>query len=251
MPKVLITGCSTGFGLEIARHFLKREWDVVATMRNPADSQLPSSDRLRVLALDVADQASIDAAIREAGDIDLLVNNAGIGWLNAAEGTSMETTRRLFETNTFGTMAMTRAVLPAMRARGAGVIINVTSSTTLKALPLLAVYTASKAAVNAYTASLAEEVAQFGIRAHNVIPGQSSATAFARNAGERIGAEGGFPPAYAAMAEQIFQHHAELSPNQATRPEDVAQAVWEVANDPNSPLHVPAGTDAVALASAA
>ena len=165
MPTVLITGCSTGFGLEIARSFLERDWNVIATMRNPQDNQLPPSERLRVLPLDVTDQASIDAAVAEAGKIDVLVNNAGFGWLNAAEGTSMDMTRRLFETNTFGPIAMTRAVLPQFRERRSGVIVNVTSSTTLKPLPLLSAYTASKAAVNAFTASLAEEIAQFGIRA--------------------------------------------------------------------------------------
>ena len=152
MPTVLLTGCSTGFGLEIARSFLERDWNVVATMRNPQDNQLPPSERLRVLPLDVTDQASIDAAVAEAGKIDVLVNNAGFGWLNAAEGTSMDMTRRLFETNTFGPIAMTRAVLPQFRERRSGVIVNVTSSTTLKPLPLLSAYTASKAAVNAFTA---------------------------------------------------------------------------------------------------
>src|SRR5690606_20050351 len=138
MNTVLITGCSTGFGRETAKLFADRGWGVVATMRNPRASTLPASDRVRVLPLDVTDPTSIDAALTEAGPIDVLVNNAGIGWLNAAEGTSMETVRRLFETNTFGTMAMCRAVIPAMRERGSGVIVNVTSSTTLKALPLLA-----------------------------------------------------------------------------------------------------------------
>jgi NAD(P)-dependent dehydrogenase (short-subunit alcohol dehydrogenase family) len=248
MPTVLVTGCSTGFGLEIARHFLDRGWTVVATMRNPQDSRLPPSDRLRVLPLDVAEQASIDAAIADAGAIDVLVNNAGIGWLNALEGTSMEVIRRLFETNTFGTMAMTRAALPGFRERGAGVIVNVTSSTTLKPLPLLSAYVASKAAVNAFTESLAEEVAQFGIRAHAVIPGQSRATAFAQNARERIDREGGFPEPYVPLVEQVFRQHAELSSEEQTHPRDVAEAVWRAATDPTCPRLVPAGADAIAWA---
>jgi NAD(P)-dependent dehydrogenase (short-subunit alcohol dehydrogenase family) len=246
MPTVLITGCSTGFGLEIARHFLECDWNVVATMRNPGASQLPPSERLRVLALDVTDQASIDAAVAAAGAIDVLVNNAGIGWLNALEGTSTDMTRRLFEANTFGTMAMARAVLPQMRERGSGVIVNVTSSTTLKAMPLLSAYTASKAAVNAFTASLAEEVAQFGIRVHAVIPGQSAATAFADNAREMIEREGGFPEPYAGLVEQAFAQHAGLSPDHSTHPRDVAAAVWRAATDPACPRQLPAGADAVA-----
>lgn len=248
MPTVLVTGCSTGFGHETASLFLQRGWNVVATMRDPDKSTLPAHDSLRVLPLDVTDQASIDAAVAEAGEIDVLVNNAGIGWLNALEGTSMKIVRRLFETNTFGTMAMARAVLPQMRERGSGVIVNVTSSTTLKALPLLSAYTASKAAVNAFTASLAEETAQFGIRAHAVVPGQSAATAFADNARETIEREGGFPKAYAELIEQVFRQHAELSPAEATHPRDVAEAVWRAATDPGCPRSLPAGVDAVAWA---
>jgi len=95
-------------------------------MRDPSASKLPPSERLRVLALDVTQDASIEAAVAEAGEIDVLVNNAGIGWLNALEGTSSRTIRRLFETNTFGTMAMARAVLPGFRERGSGAIVNVT-----------------------------------------------------------------------------------------------------------------------------
>lgn len=248
MQTVLITGCSTGFGLEAARLFIERDWSVVATMRDPQASQLPPSEQLRVLPLDVTDQASIDAAVAGAGAIDVLVNNAGFGWLNAAEGTSMEMTRRLFETNTFGTIAMTRAVLPQLRERGSGVIVNVTSSTTLKPLPLLSAYTASKAAVNAFTASLAEEIAQFGLRAHAVIPGQAPSTAFAQNAREQIEREGGFPEPYLALVEQAFQQHAGLSSDDATQPRDVADAVWRAATDPACPRLLPAGADAIAWA---
>ena len=127
MQTVLITGCSSGFGLETARYFLDCDWAVVATMRRPRKDVLPPSDRLRVLALDVTDPASIERAVAEAGPIDVLVNNAGIGWLNALEGTPMASARELFETNTLGLIAMTQAVLPQMRERRAGVIVNVSS----------------------------------------------------------------------------------------------------------------------------
>ena len=117
MSTVLITGCSTGFGRETAAYFLEQGWNVVATMRNPSASTLPASDGLRVLPLDVTNAESIAAVVAEAGAIDVLVNNAGIDWLNAVEGTSMETVRRIFETNTFSTVAMMQAVLPGMRDR--------------------------------------------------------------------------------------------------------------------------------------
>src|SRR5262249_7357489 len=132
MKTVLITGCSSGFGLETARYFLARDWKVIATMRTPRNDALPRSERLRVLALDVTDPDSISHAMQAAGPIDALVNNAGIGMLAALEGTSMQVARELFETNTFGTIAMTQAVLRQFRERNAGVIVNVTSSVTLK-----------------------------------------------------------------------------------------------------------------------
>ena len=136
MQTVLITGCSSGFGLETARYFLDHGWAVVATMRQPREDLLPPSDRLRVLELDVTDPASIERVVAQAGPLDVLVNNAGIGWLNALEGTPMAAARELFETNTLGLMAMTQAVLPQMRERRGGVIVNVSSSVTLRALPL-------------------------------------------------------------------------------------------------------------------
>ena len=117
MKTVLITGCPSGFGLETARYFLDREWNVVATMRTPREVVLPRSDRLRLHSLDVTAPDSIRQAVEAAGPIDVLVNNAGIGVLGALEGTSMETAREVFETNTLGTIALTQAMLPQFRQR--------------------------------------------------------------------------------------------------------------------------------------
>src|SRR6185503_20896216 len=115
MKTVLITGCSSGYGLETARHFLSKGWNVVATMRTPRADDLPRSERLRILPLDVTKADSIAAALDASGPIDVLVNNAGIGLLGAFEVTPMATTREVFETNTFGVMAMTQAVIPQFR----------------------------------------------------------------------------------------------------------------------------------------
>jgi NAD(P)-dependent dehydrogenase (short-subunit alcohol dehydrogenase family) len=247
MKKILITGCSSGFGVEIARHFLGQGWQVVATMRAPRDGILSASDKLTVLPLDVTDAASIAAAIEAAGPLDALVNNAGIGWLNAVEGTPMDMAREIFEANTFGSFAMTQAVLPQMRARRAGVIVNVTSSVTLKPLTLLAVYTASKAAVNAFTECLALEVQDFGVRAHLVLPGRSPETKFSETARGRIGAAGGFPEAYAGLVESVFATFAAQAPEAITRASDVAEAVWRAVTDASAPMRIAAGKDAVAL----
>ena len=244
MKTVLITGCSSGFGLEIARYFLDRDWKVIATMRTPREDVLPRSERLRVLALDVTDPDSVRHAVEAAGPIDVLVNNAGIGVLGALEGTSMETAREIFETNTFGTIAMTQAVLPQFRQRKAGVIVNVTSSATLRPLSLLAVYTASKAAVNAFTESLQLELQPFNVRVSLVLPGRAPETRFGENAQPRM--QGAIPDAYAGLAQSVFAEWAKSTA--VTRALDVAEAVWRAANDPSCPVRLAAGADAVALA---
>lgn len=246
MKTVLITGCSSGFGLETARYFLDRDWKVIATMRTPREDVLPHSEHLRVLALDVTDPKSIRQAVENAGPIDVLVNNAGIGVLNALEGTSMDIAREVFETNTLGTIAMTQAVLPQFRQRKAGVIVNVTSSVTLRSLPLLSVYTASKAAVNAFTESLALELKPFNVRVSLVLPGRAPETHFGENARPRM--QAGFPEAYADLVQSVFAGWEQLTA--ITRSQDVAEAVWRAANDPSSPVRMAAGADAVALSEA-
>lgn len=242
MKTILITGCSSGFGLETARYFLARDWRVIATMRTPSEDLLPRSERLRLLALDVTDPESIRQAVDAAGPVDVLVNNAGIGVLNALEGTSMEITREVFETNTLGTMAVTQAFLPQFRQRKAGVIVNVTSSVTLRPLALLSVYTASKAAINAFTESLALELQQFNVRVSLVLPGRAPTTRFGENARPRM--QGGFPEAYASLAQSVFAGWEQSSAT--TRSLDVAEAVWRAANDPSSPTRIRAGADAMA-----
>ncbi|MGF7151100.1 NAD(P)-dependent dehydrogenase (short-subunit alcohol dehydrogenase family) [Sphingomonas zeicaulis] len=251
MNTILITGCSTGFGRETALHFLDRGWSVIATMRDPAASTLPAVDRLRVLPLDVTDAASVAAALSETGAIDVLVNNAGIGWLNAIEGTSMETLRDVFETNLFGAVAMMQAVLPGMRERRSGVIVNVGSSSTLKPLPLLSVYRASKAAMTALTESAALELAEFGIRARVVLPGMAPTTDFATTARKRI-AEGGFFPApYEGFAARTMEMMETAMSGDITTAQDVAEAVFRAATDPDCPMVLPAGADAIAWSNTA
>jgi NAD(P)-dependent dehydrogenase (short-subunit alcohol dehydrogenase family) len=182
MPTVLITGCSSGFGLETAKLFLKKGWKVVATMRKPRADILPTSNDLTILPLDVTDAASVASAVEQAGEFDVLVNNAGFGAAVPIELIDPETARLLFETNTLGTLAMLQAVLPRFRERRNGTIINVTSTVTLRPLPLVSVYRASKAAVNALTESLAVEMEPFGVRVHIVLPGRSPETSFGDNA---------------------------------------------------------------------
>jgi short-subunit dehydrogenase len=244
MNTILITGCSSGFGLETARYFLDRDWSVIATMRTPRADVLPASERLRILPLDVTDADSIARAVDAAGPVDALVNNAGAGLMGALEGTSIDEARRIFELNTFGTMAMTQAVLPAFRAQGSGVIVNISSAVTLKPLPMLSVYTASKAAVDAFSEDLALEVEPFGVRVRLVIPGRAPDTSFSATA--RARSQNGIPEAYAAWAKQVFSA-APQQPALVTNAGDVSQAVWHALTDPSAPLRIAAGADAAAL----
>jgi NAD(P)-dependent dehydrogenase (short-subunit alcohol dehydrogenase family) len=241
---VLITGCSSGYGLETARHFHAQGWNVLATMRTPRADVLPRSERLRMLALDVTKPESIAAALEASGPIDVLVNNAGIGLFGAFEATPMATAREVFETNTFGVMAMTQAVLPQFRARRSGVVVNVTSSATLAPMPLVAVYTASKMAIEGFTASLAHELESFNVRVKLVEPGYGPSTRFTSNTGIRM--DGVIPEAYAPFAQRVFASFAQ--PAAVTTESDVAEVVWRAANDASAQLRFAAGADAVALA---
>jgi NAD(P)-dependent dehydrogenase (short-subunit alcohol dehydrogenase family) len=247
MPSILITGSSSGYGLETARHFLAQGWNVIATMRRPAVDILPRSAALSILALDVTDSGSIEAAISSAGPIDVLVNNAGIGCAGAFEATPMDHVRRIFETNTFGVMAMTQAVIPQMRARRAGVIINVTSTVALAPMPLVSIYTASKQAIEGFTGSLALELAPFGIAAKLVEPGYGPSTQFGQN--NPVPAETLIPAEYGGYAAEVFSGFA--APTLTTAETDVAEAVWTAVHDSSGRLRFPAGADAVALFDAA
>ncbi|RRH86698.1 SDR family oxidoreductase [Variovorax beijingensis] len=244
MKTILITGCSSGYGLETARHFQARGWQVIATMRTPRAELFPLSGRLRVLPLDVTKPESIAAALEAAGPIDVLVNNAGLGLFGAFEATPMATVRDIFETNTFGTMAMTQAVLPQFRRRRSGLVINVTSTVTLAPMPLVAAYTASKTAIEGFTESLALELAAFDVRVKLVEPGYGPGTRFTANGAERM--QGLIPEAYAPFAQSVFA--ALGRPTAVTTEPEVAEAVWRAAGDPAATLRYPAGADALALA---
>lgn len=244
MSTVLITGCSSGFGLETAKLFLEKGWNVVATMRNPNTDILPKSANLTILPLDVTNPGSVKRAIEQVGDIDVLVNNAGFGAAVPLELIDSDIARQLFETNTLGTLAMIQAVLPKFRERRSGTIINVTSTVTLMPLPLVSVYRASKAAVNALTESLAVELKPFGVRVHIVLPGRSPETSFGANAMPHL--RGLDNPDYKPLIEGMIARFRDGG-GPVTHAADVAAAVWQAATDPSVPLMIPAGEDALQL----
>jgi NAD(P)-dependent dehydrogenase (short-subunit alcohol dehydrogenase family) len=246
---VLVTGCSSGFGLATAALFLARGWNVVATMRSPKPMLFEESDRLLVTALDVTDPESVSDALAEGiarfGQIDVVVNNAGVGLFAAAEATPDDVTRQVFETNTFGVMAVCRTVVPHMRERGSGTIVNVTSSVGIAPMPLVAVYTASKYAIEGFSESLAHELGTFGVRVKVVEPGLAPSTSFASNSNGRR--DDLLPAAYSAFAERYIRSMQNY-PTSYTTAEDVAGAVYAAATDDGDRLRYPAGADSVMLA---
>jgi len=173
----LITGASRGLGAEMAKAALAAGDLVVATGRDPArvTAQLGASEGLLPLALDVTSDASIrsavDAALARFGRIDVLVNNAGFGVVGAVEETAAEDVRRVYETNVFGLLAVTRAVLPSMRARRAGHVINLSSVGGYRSGPGFGVYCSTKFAVEGLSEALHGELAPLGIAVTVVEPG--------------------------------------------------------------------------------
>jgi NAD(P)-dependent dehydrogenase (short-subunit alcohol dehydrogenase family) len=249
MSTVLITGCSSGYGKTTADLFLKNGWNVIATMRKPDASLFEEGPgKLLVLPLDVTSNASIDKAIKDGieafGQIDVLVNNAGIGLLSAFEITPDETIREIFETNTFGVMAVTRAIIPHLRERGAGTIINVTSSVGIAPMPMTAVYCSSKAAIEGFSESLMYEMATLGIRVKIVEPGYGPNTAFTANSMGRMDGlvSAPYEPFLAFMMTPRDQ------PNPITEADDVSKVVYQAATDDTKQVRYPAGPDAEYMA---
>ncbi|WP_431209873.1 SDR family oxidoreductase [Puia sp. P3] len=173
---VLVTGASSGFGRETVRLFANKGWNVIATMRSPEkETELSGLEGVKVVRLDVTDKtsvrAAIDAGVREFGGIDVLVNNAGYGAFGALEAAPEEVIRQQMDVNLFGLIEVTKAVLPGMRARKSGVIINVSSIGGRLTFPFSSLYHATKFAVEGLTESLQYELNPLGIRLKIVEPG--------------------------------------------------------------------------------
>lgn len=175
-PVWFITGCSTGFGRELVRVLAARGNRVVATARNPASlDEFAGNPQVLVASLDVTRQDQIEKAVAQAlkhfGAIDVLVNNAGYGYLGAIEEGEDDEVRALFEVNVFGLVNMTKAVLPAMRAKRSGAIVNISSMAGMVGFPGIGYYNATKFAVEGLSEALAKECAPLGIKVITVEPG--------------------------------------------------------------------------------
>ena len=238
MARVLITGCSTGFGRASAVELTKRGHEVVATARKPESlDELDVAERLR---LDVDDDTSVLDAVAAAGTIDALVNNAGIGVVGPVEKLPITEAKRLFDTNVFGTMRMIQAVAPAMRERGSGTIVNVTSLAGRVSAPLGGIYSASKSAVEAMSEALHYELNHFGVRVRIVEPGYFP-TEF-QGKEPRLGMDG---PPYDELERQWTAAFEKLRfGDEPTGPEPVAAVIADAVESTDRKLRWPVGADA-------
>jgi NAD(P)-dependent dehydrogenase (short-subunit alcohol dehydrogenase family) len=246
-----ITGCSTGFGRALAQLTLSLGHPTVITARNPAQVQdlaAAHPDQALVLQLDVTEPAQITAAVAAAvarfGTIDVLVNNAGIGYFGSFEETELAEARRMFEINVWGLTETTRAVLPLLRKQRSGTIVNLSSIAGIAAFPGLSFYNASKFAVEALSEALAQEVAPLGIRVLLVEPGPFRtdwAGRSANQAPETI-------PAYQATAVARNRQIRGLSGRQPGDPARAAAAIVQMVEAPEPPLRLLLGKAALRAA---
>lgn len=247
----MITGVSGGLGREIARAALERGDVVVGTVRKPeavAAFEALAPGRAHGVVMDVTDTAAIAAAVAKAesvtGTLDVLVNNAGYGLVGAVEEASLDEVRAQFEVNVFGPLAVLKAVLPAMRARRTGRIINITSVSGLAVWAGTGVYCASKWALEGLTQTLAQEVAELGIRVVNVAPG-GLRTDFATGSKVIVADKLSDYDGLARDAERIMADHAGQEPGD---PAKAARAILTIADVEDPPMHLLLGEDALKYA---
>ena len=244
-PVWFITGCSTGFGRELATQALAQGFRTAVTARKPAAVEaLAAKGEALVLKLDVTDQRQIDAAIRAAeekfGGIDVLVNNAGIGYFAAIEEGEEKEVRRMFEINVFGMSRMIQAALPGMRRRRKGFIINISSLAGLRSAPALGFYNATKFAVEGLSGALLQEVEPLGIHVMVVEPSGFRTDWAGRSASESKLQIGDYAPTAGAWRKQVRA----ISGKQPGDPVRAAHAIVMAIESPNPPHRLLLGSDA-------
>lgn len=237
--RVLITGCSSGFGRDAAVELTERGHEVIATARKP--EVLEDLDVAQRLALDVDSDASVRDAVAAAGRIDALVNNAGFGVIGPVERLPIDEGKALFETNFFGALRMIQAVLPQMRERKAGTIVNVTSVAGRVAPPLDGMYAGTKFALEGLSEALMREVNHFGIKVAIVEPGFFS-TVFSDNA-RRYGMDSG-PYDELEVAWQKASMRIRGGAEAGPGPEAVALKIADVVESEDPAFRHPVGGDA-------
>jgi NAD(P)-dependent dehydrogenase (short-subunit alcohol dehydrogenase family) len=248
---ILITGCSSGIGRAAALLFAANGWQVIATMRDASKAgALATHDHVRVLELDVTVRATIASAVARVladyGRLDVLVNNAGFGAFGPFETASTELIERQLATNLIGSMDLTRAALPIMRAQRSGTIINIASIGGLVTMPLNAIYHATKYAMVGWTEALSYELAPLGIAAKFVAPG-GVATNFAGDSLARTFEDERHP--YADTVSKVMQAFTARSASYST-PDQIALTIYRAATDASGQVGYVVGADAEALLAA-
>ncbi|NQV89976.1 SDR family oxidoreductase [Candidatus Uhrbacteria bacterium] len=239
---VFITGASSGIGKATAMLFARRGWNTVATMRDTGKAgDLEHLPGVRILACDVTKQETINDAIEtvyaEFGSIDVLVNNAGYGLVGPFESTTPDQVHRQFEVNVFGLQSMIRAVLPNMRERAQGVIVNISSIGGRMAFPLYSQYHATKWAVDGFSESLQYELAELGIRVKVVEPGPVKTEFY----GSSIDMESSTEiDAYQSLVSRVLPKTTKEV--KGATAEEIAQVIFRASVDQGSRLRYPAGS---------
>lgn len=240
LSRVLITGCSSGTGRSLASEMSRRGYEVTATAREPASlAQLDVANRL---ALDLTDSASIAGAIRRAGPVDILINNAGLGIRGPVERTPVDDVRSLFEVMFFGPLTLIQGVLPGMRERGNGLVVNISSGMAgLAVRPMFSFYAAAKVALEAMSEGLSYEIERFGIRVLVIQPG-NVVTNF-RPAMRTVGQDG----PYEELAAGLNRWRSRAQGRELKMEVDeFARRTVDVIESQDRRLRVPIGEDAVA-----
>ena len=250
-PVWFITGCSTGFGRELAQHLLEAGYRTVVTARNPDSlKDLGARENALVLKLDVTDQAQIDAAVKAAearfGRIDVLVNNAGLGYFAAVEESEDDEVRWMFDVNVFGLGRMTSAVLPGMRQRRSGFIVNLSSIAGIRSFPGLGYYNATKFAVEGLSEALWQEVEPLGIKVMVVEPSGFRTDWAGRSANESAQQIAD----YAATAGEKRRQLRTVSGKQPGDPARAVQAIVSAVESAKPPHRLLLGNAAYELAMA-
>lgn len=245
MKTIIITGASAGIGKAAARLFAENGWRVAATMRSPErEEDLGSLQNIDLYALDLTwneerIRETIDTIVGDLGGLDVLVNNAGIGVFGAFESASQELIERQFNTNVFGLMRVTRAVLPHLRRNRKGSIVNVSSAVGQIALPMQSLYNSTKFAIEGLSESLQYELRPLGIRVKVVEPGNVKTDFFKSLTVAKDPSIGD----YEAYQDQVIANHFKLD-DRGSSPESIASIVYRAALDQSDKLRFVAGRDA-------
>lgn len=240
---ILITGSSSGIGKVTAQLFAQRGWNVIATMRSPEkETELVDLPNVLVTRLDVTDSASIAEAVRAGtdrfGQIDVLMNNAGFAVYGPLEATPIDTIRRQFETNVFGVLETIKAVLPQMRARGAGTILNMSSIGGVLTFPLGTLYHGSKWAIEGISEALSYELREIGVRVKMVEPGDVLTDFKIEIVNDDHMTQ------YQHLARGFADSYAPIKA-EGSEPAVIADVIWAAVTDGTDQLRYPAGEDAV------